>query len=444
VKGGREVRQKGIRDTRESVRCDRRINDVLNSWTWECVARLIEPLYEREEMSTRPSASKRSIIFVTHTQYPHPEGLSFRIAGLHKYLESRGFDIFVVAAQFGKRMPPPFGMHEPKIIQASCEMLQGLWFSKSRVLYRIVFTVVFSMAVLRRLAEIRSLMPSVIVAEQQLSAVPTLLLSTLLRTPCLIDDVLDWRTDAESERFAGSIVGGIYRLLATRFDAMIFSSHETARKYPAHQIRGVLVPNGVETIAPNLSKPKTLIFLSSYYSDENRRALRRAVEIFLELSKEHDDIMMTIVGGPPNLIEHSTWNRIRSSAHIRVMGFIDENLKQRLLRDSLVTVMPYFGPNVRGGSRIKALEALASGIILISTRQGVESIPGLRAGSHYLLANSIPEFVETLRSVLMNPTAFSSMTARALELSKRFSWEVAAEPIVAFLQAFATDTQSHR
>jgi hypothetical protein len=134
-------------------------------------------------MSGRPNASKRPIIFVTHTEYPHPEGLSFRIAGLGEYLKSKGFDVFVVAPLFHRRTLPSFGMDVSKKIQASCEVFRGIWVSKWRVLLRIVFTIVFSVAVLRKLREIRSLIPSVIVAEQQLSALPSLLLSAVLRTP---------------------------------------------------------------------------------------------------------------------------------------------------------------------------------------------------------------------------------------------------------------------
>jgi len=394
----------------------------------------------RERISTTPHASKHSVIFVTHTQYPHPEGLSFRIAGLAKYLESRNFNVFVIAPHLGEERQRAFGIHVPKMIRAPCQILRGIWFCRSRMVYRIMFAVVFSVAVLRRLPEIESLRPSVIVAEQQLSALPSLLLSTLLGTPCLIDDVLDWRSDACPVGFVRSIAQGIYRLLVTRFDGMIFSSHETARRYLSHQNPRVIVPNGVEPMAPGPKRRNGLIFVSSYYSDENRRALRNAVEIFLEVSNELDGTTMTIVGGPVNLIEPNTWKRIHSSAHVGVRGFVDESLKHRLLRESLVTIQPYFGPGVRGGARIKVLEALASGIILVSTSHGVEGVPGLQPGTHYLLANSIPEFVRIVRSVFMNPHAFSSIRVNALKLSERFSWEAVAEPIAPFLQSFVTPT----
>jgi glycosyltransferase involved in cell wall biosynthesis len=81
---------------------------------------------------------------------------------------------------------------------------------------------------------------------------------------------------------------------------------------------------------------------------------------------------------------------------------------------------------VGSGTRLKAFEAIASGLPVVSTTLGVEGL-GLTAGEHYLAADNDAEFAEAILNLLANTPRRIAMaeTGRAL-LEARYSWAVIA------------------
>jgi glycosyltransferase involved in cell wall biosynthesis len=75
-----------------------------------------------------------------------------------------------------------------------------------------------------------------------------------------------------------------------------------------------------------------------------------------------------------------------------------------------------------GGFRGKTLEALASGVPLISTRLGVEGLKG-KEGEDYLVADSPLEFASKLTAVLKDEKLASKLSKNGRKLAEKFSWQ---------------------
>lgn len=93
------------------------------------------------------------------------------------------------------------------------------------------------------------------------------------------------------------------------------------------------------------------------------------------------------------------------------------------LADAGYSIMPI---DVGGGTRIKALEAMAAGVVIIATEKAIEGL-GLIDGEHFLLANSPEAALKQLNKCLDNPALAAQIatTARAF-VTAGFSRETIA------------------
>jgi glycosyltransferase involved in cell wall biosynthesis len=81
---------------------------------------------------------------------------------------------------------------------------------------------------------------------------------------------------------------------------------------------------------------------------------------------------------------------------------------------------------VGSGTRLKAFEAIASGLPVVSTTLGVEGL-GLTPGEHFLAADSDAAFAEAILALLANaPRRIAMAEAGRALLEARYSWAVIA------------------
>jgi glycosyltransferase involved in cell wall biosynthesis len=81
---------------------------------------------------------------------------------------------------------------------------------------------------------------------------------------------------------------------------------------------------------------------------------------------------------------------------------------------------------IGGGSRLKILESLASGLSVVSTTVGAEGLC-LRDGEHLTLADDPPSFAGSLLNALREPGHAQSLAAKGRRLVlERYDWDVLA------------------
>ncbi|HEY0582378.1 MAG TPA: glycosyltransferase family 4 protein, partial [Chloroflexota bacterium] len=137
--------------------------------------------------------------------------------------------------------------------------------------------------------------------------------------------------------------------------------------------------------------PQELLFLGKLDFRPNAEALRWFLaEVFPRLS---DARLFAVGGGPPRWLVDAGQHDER----IAVTGYVPD--ERRYLARCGALVLPL---QSGGGSRLKALIALASGLPIVSTRVGMEGIDA-EPGVHFLRADTPAEWVACLERLVADP-----------------------------------------
>jgi len=99
---------------------------------------------------------------------------------------------------------------------------------------------------------------------------------------------------------------------------------------------------------------------------------------------------------------------------------------QPYLHGARVMIVPL---HIGGGSRLKILEAMASGLPVVSTAKGAEGLDVTR-DKNILIANEPEEFAKALIDVMNDDALHRRLADAGLELIKaRYSWDKVAQPL---------------
>jgi glycosyltransferase involved in cell wall biosynthesis len=173
----------------------------------------------------------------------------------------------------------------------------------------------------------------------------------------------------------------------------------------------------------NLNKP-TLLFVGNFSWLQNTEAAEYLVhDIMPRLLKRIPNVRLKIVG--QNI--HSKL-AITQSETIELVDIAPDDsagIKEHY-RDATLFVAPIFGP---GGTRLKILAAMASGLPIVSSKTGVEGL-NVKHKREVMVADSPDDFVSSIEYILSHPEEFKSMQQRAHELVvKEYSWSAIAKKL---------------
>jgi glycosyltransferase involved in cell wall biosynthesis len=149
-----------------------------------------------------------------------------------------------------------------------------------------------------------------------------------------------------------------------------------------------LCPNGAEPVErlplgrPDAGEPLRLLFVGSGNYAPYERGLAWLVRDVLPRVRANVPVAFDVVGTPPA--------RPLSGEGVRYLGRVD-SVREHYAAAHVVVVPVFEG----SGTRLKILEAAAHGRPVVSTSLGAEGLP-LRAGAHYLVADTAEEFAGAL------------------------------------------------
>jgi hypothetical protein len=301
----------------------------------------------------------------------------------------------------------------------------------NRVLYRLLFNGFFSLSLLLNIARLRNLQVDVIQAEQQLSLIQSLIIGNILKKPVIVDDVTWINRGGIGIQFSqviAKIVEVIFNRALASCAASILSSYYAREKY-SFKCPTYVVPNGIAmpiNWMPNNSGGKTLLFLGSMYSDQNRQAALATVEIFKEVKRIHKDAELIFAGGPNSMIDKTIVGLSNKDKSVKVLGYVSNELKNALILKATLILMPYFNSPLTGGCRIKALEFLSFGKVIVSSSDGMAGITGLENKKNVLLAETHGEFVEVISKYFSNPAGYCKIGCEATIIANNYSWQKVA------------------
>jgi glycosyltransferase involved in cell wall biosynthesis len=187
-----------------------------------------------------------------------------------------------------------------------------------------------------------------------------------------------------------------------------------------------LVPNTIDVDAYRLDQPyrarSAMTFPAMFaYPPNEAAALFLAREVVPRLGKYFDDLSLVLVGRNPTPAMVDAAGR---DPRVKVVGAVPD-IRPYLAESGAVPIPLFDG----SGTRLKALEAFAAGIPVVSTEKGVEGLEA-EAETHFLRAEDPDEFVGALNRVWSEPTTALRLVERSRSfVTERYSWDVARRAV---------------
>lgn len=203
--------------------------------------------------------------------------------------------------------------------------------------------------------------------------------------------------------------------------------------YPADHVTAI--PLGVnESFRPHSQKGTevTLIknglkrgnYILAVGTLEPRKNLRVAIEAFLLLSKELRQRYPLVIAGSKGWLLGGLEKKIHpliQSGEIIMLGYAPQDELPHIIAGALTLVFP----SIYEGFGLPPLEAMACGVPVIASDNS--SIPEVVGDTGILLnAKDTQGFADAMLSLIENPALRSMLSNKALERSKKFTWEKCA------------------
>jgi glycosyltransferase involved in cell wall biosynthesis len=127
-----------------------------------------------------------------------------------------------------------------------------------------------------------------------------------------------------------------------------------------------------------------------------------------EISESHPEIRFFVAGrnAPYGLI------RLFSEHHVSYMGEVDDAFS--FMKNKAIMVVPLFSGS---GMRIKIIEAMAAGKVVITTSVGAEGIE-LKSGEHLIVADNERDFLSGILKLLSDRNEYLQIAKNALNFVK--------------------------
>ena len=250
--------------------------------------------------------------------------------------------------------------------------------------------------------------------------------SLLLERRAAVEErrVAKWVLARESRKLAAyeSVVAPLYD------NNLVMSEHDG--QLLRERVPGVhtdVVPNGVDTayFSPADREEETPAVI--YTGGMNMLANRDAVLHFLDaiwpsIVAEMPDVRFYAVGqDPPAELREIA----RRDPRVVVTGKVPDI--RPYVRQSAVYIVPI---RVGGGTRLKVLDAMASGKAIVSTSIGCEGIAA-RPGEHLVVADSPAEFAASALTLLRDAARRRELGAAARQLVERkYAWSVVGQQLM--------------
>jgi glycosyltransferase involved in cell wall biosynthesis len=221
------------------------------------------------------------------------------------------------------------------------------------------------------------------------------------------------------------------RRVLPRFRACTVVS-EQERELLAHAVGTALpihvLPNAVAVAeyTPGQPEPGTVIFTGSFRYAPNHEAMRWFVgEVWPRVLAARPAARLVITGADEGL-------PLPAAPNVARTGFVAD--VRPLLASSAVAVAPILRG---GGTRVKILEAMASGAAVVATRKGAEGIEAT-PGEHLCLADDPMRFADAVLTLLADAPRRARMAAAARHLVEaRYDWRVVGPRFEALVSSLA-------
>ncbi|MCL4364490.1 glycosyltransferase family 4 protein [Patescibacteria group bacterium] len=203
-------------------------------------------------------------------------------------------------------------------------------------------------------------------------------------------------------------------------------------------IKPVIIPNGAgeDMIADRLAdknlKNPVVLFQGNFFWLQNTEAANYLIKKIIPIAEKKLPILKFVIAGQnaANKIGNPRIDRLE----IIDIGPNQSELVKQTYQNATIFVAPIFGP---GGTRLKILAAMASGIPVISTKTGVTGLT-VKNNSDVLIANTPEEFIESIGKIIKNKELYQTIRSNAYSLiKKKYNWQSIAQKLESIYKTLA-------
>ncbi len=208
------------------------------------------------------------------------------------------------------------------------------------------------------------------------------------------------------------------RARATLVTCATDAEAETIRERAGIDTRPRIVPNGADLRGTSFRRPsarvgKEILFVAGFMWPPNIQAARfLAKEVLPRVRAVEPTAKLVLCGKDPGI-----GVSLLRKPEVEVTGTVP-SVAPYLDRAAVYANGLFHG----AGSSLKALEAWASGIPLVSTAVGVRGHP-VEAGRHYLPAEDADSFARAILEVFADPRRFDEMADEGRLVAESMAWE---------------------
>lgn len=210
---------------------------------------------------------------------------------------------------------------------------------------------------------------------------------------------------------------------------VVSSSDEKLIKSEEPLLKTSIIPNcvGDEMIANKLEKKEfkfpTIFFQGNFFWLQNVEAANFIIDkIYPQLTKELPHIKVVIAGQNAKKLG----KLINKNIHIVNIEPDNINKVKELFKKNTLFIAPIFGP---GGTRLKILAAMGSGMPVISTGTGIEGLEVTNM-KNVIIANNPEDFITKIKELLSNNDLYEKIRSNAYKLVKeKYQWSQTAKEL---------------
>ena len=210
---------------------------------------------------------------------------------------------------------------------------------------------------------------------------------------------------------------------------VVSSSDEKLIKKEEPSLKTSIIPNcvGDEMIINKLEKKDlnfpTIFFQGNFFWLQNVEAAKFIIDkIYPQLIKELPRVKIIIAGQNAKKLG----NLINKNINIINIEPDDINKVKELFKKNTLFIAPIFGP---GGTRLKILAAMGSGMPVISSVTGIEGLE-VTNNINVVIANNPEEFVSKIKQLLSNKNIYEKIRNNAYKLVKeKYQWSQTAKEL---------------
>ena len=210
---------------------------------------------------------------------------------------------------------------------------------------------------------------------------------------------------------------------------VVSSSDEKLIKNEEPKLKTSIIPNcvGDEMIIDKLGKKDlkspTIFFQGNFFWLQNAEAAKFIInKIYPQLIKELPSVKVVIAGQNAKKLG----NLINKNINIVNIEPDDINKVKELFKKNSLFIAPIFGP---GGTRLKILAAMGSGMPVISSVTGIEGLD-VTNNINVVISNNPKEFVSKIKQLLSNKNIYEKIRNNAYKLVKeKYQWSQTAKDL---------------